>query len=81
MFDDPLEGGIVAFEESTAFIASTGNLPLVGLTAFEGNVGDEGLVDVEKRGVVGLVKGEAAEKAEAACSESLVFVVFIELVL
>lgn len=62
---------------SIAFIASTGNLPLVGLTAFEGALGEEGLVDVEKRGVVGFVEGGAAEKVEAAFSESLVFVVFV----
>lgn len=71
---------MVACDDS-AFITSTGNLPLVGLTAFEANLGEEGLVDVEKRGVVGFVKDEAAEKVEAAFSESLVFVVFIELVL
>lgn len=62
------------------FIASTGNLPLVGLIASEGALG-EGLVDVEKRGVVGFVEGGAAEKVEAAFSESLVFDVFVELVL
>lgn len=74
MLEDPLEAGICTFDESIAFIASTGKFRLVGLTAFEDKLGEEGPVDVEKRGVVGMVEGEAVEEVETAFSESLVFI-------
>ena len=45
-------------------IASAGNLALAGLAASEGSIGEEGFVDVEKRGVVGTVVGVVAEKVE-----------------
>lgn len=70
-----------AFGDFGSSLSSTGNLPLVGLTESEGSLGRDGLVEVEKRGVVGAVEGVVRERVEVetVLSESLLSGVFIEL--
>ena len=80
-FVEFLTGGRGTFGELDSCIASAGNLPLVGLTESEGSLGKDGFVEVEKRGVVGAVEGEAMEKVEVetVVDESLVLGTLIEL--